>query len=431
MGLSGERVRQLENRLRAERGRDLPRPPLPQLDAALAAVARATPLPAPAVGTLLLEAGLTAVPFSADSLVRVARWLGRDLPFVMSGDGCDAVLLPRAAARAAAHAELIEARARRQVERCGAATLASLGDELAGEGVIVSGRQLRIVLEGSGTFVVVAPRWFSFSDARATGAFVRACRRMLAVTSPLPVESLHSGLCRHNSFRRLPPPPPIRVLAEAFSCHPCFVVEDGLVSSAQSLHPSIVGQLNAAILKILRRAPGHVLARTDLLDACHHAGLNLTSVNLYTTYSECLERVGPGLFAPRGAAAARPAAKRTVRSTASRRAGDVPLFGWSIDGRPWLETTVTPSTWANGVVHVPARLRPLLENRRFACLDTEGAPVTTLGVDRHGNSWGWTGFLRRAGAEPGQVVRATFDPVAGSAVMELMGDTCPSSAADG
>jgi len=77
---------------------------------------------------------------------------------------------------------------------------------------------------------------------------------------------------------------------------------------------------------------------------------------------------------------------------------------------------------------VPAELRPALEGRHFPCLDGDGARMTRLGIDLHGNSWGWTGFLRRAGAELGDVVRAVFDPVTGTAVLGLVDPSAPAPA---
>lgn len=418
-GLTGERVRQLEARVRRQYAVPGSQPPLLELEAALAAVARAAPLPASAVGRLLKETGLSAGPFCVESLICAAGLLGCDLPFVVSGSGTGAVVLPRLAGHAAAHAGLIESRARRQAERCGAFTVASLEEELAGGQVVVPRRQIKVVLETWGAVVACGERWFSFSDARTLGTFVRASRRMLAVTAPQSVESLHDGLRRHNAFRRLPTPPPPAVLAEVYRCHPAFVVEHGLVSSSEPIDRSVMGPLNLSIVDLLREAPGGVMARSELLDSCHRAGLNLTSVNLYTTYSECLERVGPALFAPRGAAVPPPGEVAPIR-TASRRRADCSLFGWTADGRPWMAGWVTPGTWANGVVHVPAGLRPALEGRRFSCQTGDGSPVTTLGVDGHGNSWGWTGYLRRAGVEPGRLVRAIFDTQAGTATLDVV-----------
>lgn len=418
-GLTGERVRQLEARVRRQYAVPGSQPPLPELEAALAAVARAAPLPASGVGRLLQEAGLCAGAFCVESLTCAAALLGCGLPFVVSGSGTGAVVLPRVAGYAAVHAGLIESRARRLAQRGGAFTMASLEQELADGEVVVPRRQIKVVLGTCGAVVPCGERWFSFSDARTTGTFVRATRRMLAVTSPQTVESLHDGLRRHNAFRRLPTPPPAAVLAEVYECHPAFVVEHGLVSSSTPIDPSVVGPLNRSIVDLLRRAPGGVLSRSELLDACHRAGLNLTSVNLYTTYSECLERIGPALFAPRGAEVPAPDEVAAMR-TASRRPADCSLFGRMPDGRPWMAGWVTAGTWANGVVHVPAALRPALEGRRFACQAGDGSPVTTLGVDGHGNSWGWTGYLRRAGVQPGQLVRAVFDTEAGTAALEVV-----------
>lgn len=418
-GLSGERVRQLESRVRKQHAAGAA-PPLPQLDAALDAVARAVPLPADRVADLLRQAGLTAGSFSAQSLMSAADLLGRPLPFVVTGSADSAVLLPQGAASAAAHASVIESRARRQVERTGASTVDALAEELEDEGIQVSSRQLRVVLESCTKAKVRSDGWFWFHRAGNGGAFVRATLRMLAVTSPLPVASLHDGLRRHNSFRRRPAPPPLDVLLGVYEDHPGFVVVGAEVSSRNPIDPDLVGPLNRQMMEILRAAPGKVLARAPLLDACHHAGLNLTSVNLYTTYSECLERIGPGLFAARGTAVPGSPPPRPRKRPAPRRPEDRPVCGWTPDGRPWLAGTVTAGTWANGVMHVPAELRPALAGRHFACVGVDGAAVTTIGVDSHGNSWGWTGFLRRCGASPGGIVRATFDPSDGTAVLEVI-----------
>lgn len=418
-GLSGERVRQLESRLRRQQLEATTTPDIPQLDAALAVVSRAVPLPASGVARLLLEAGLTAGAFSAESLRCAADLLGRDLPFVFSGTGRSTVLLPRVAATGVGHAPAIESRARRQAERCGASTLERLERELIDDdGLVVTRRQLRVVLDTSGSVASLQHGWFAFRDARSSGAFVRASLRMLAVTPSLSVTSLRDGLRRHNAFRRLADPPPASVLTEVYRCHPAFRLDGAKVSATHATDPAVVGPLNQRMVEILRAAPGGVLARSELLDACHGAGLNLTSVNLYTTYSECLERVGPGLFAARGSVVEPPA--RAVVKRRPARSDDGPVHGWTPGGRPWLAGRVTPGIWANGVVHVPAELRPALEGRHFPGTDTKGAPVTTLGIDCHGNSWGWTGFLRRAGAQLGDVVRAVFDPDAGTAVLEVV-----------
>ncbi|HVM01862.1 MAG TPA: hypothetical protein VM263_04260, partial [Acidimicrobiales bacterium] len=187
------------------------------------------------------------------------------------------------------------------------------------------------------------------------------------------------------------------------------------LQDAQVEGPDGVGPLNLRILEILRSAPGGVMPRTLLLEACHDAGLNLTSVNLYTTYSECLERVGPGMFAARGTA--HPSGAATRRAPSPRAVEEWPACGWTPDGRPWLAGRVSAGTWANGVLHVPAEVQPALRGRRFRAPAAAGG---TVGVDHHGNSWGWTGFLRRSGAALGDVVRATFDPGAATVVLDVV-----------
>jgi hypothetical protein len=215
----------------------------------------------------------------------------------------------------------------------------------------------------------------------------------------------------------------VAVLTKIYRCHPSFRLQGNMVTAAQPVDPMLMGPLNERMVEVLRAAPGGVLPRAQLLASCHDAGLNLTSVNLYTTYSECVERVGPGLFAARGSVV--PAHARTVvkRRPAGRAEA---VHGHMPDMRPWLSWRVTPGMWANGVVHVPAELRPVLEGHRFSCLDADGTQLAaTVGIDCHGNSWGWTGFLRRAGAQLGDVVRAVFDPVGATAVLEVLDTADP------
>lgn len=426
-GLSGERVRQLESKIKKIFSEEDAPPPPPLLDVALATVARAAPIPAAAVASLLARAGVSEGPFSAESLLGAASLFELPLPFVVMSAGDRVAFLPQTARAASVHADLIELRARRQVERCGATTTALLATDMADQGVDVGSLQIEAVLEMRTALVDCGDGWFSFRDAGVAGAFVGASRRMLAVSSPLSVDSLHDGLRRHNAFRRLGDPAPPSVLAGVYRRDPRFVEEDGLVWSVEPVPETVIGPVDRAMIAILRRAPNGVLARSDLLDACYTAGLNLSSVNLYMTYSECLDRVGPALFVARGTAVAPPAQGREPRRPVRRE--DAPMIGWTADGRPWLASRVSTRMWANGVVHVAAALRPLLEGRRFACRGPDGAPLTTLGVDHTGNSWGWARFLRRVDAQPGSVVRATFDVGDCTAVLELV-ERMPPAVAD-
>ncbi|MDP9387263.1 MAG: hypothetical protein M3Q48_04890, partial [Actinomycetota bacterium] len=429
-GVSGERVRQIEAKVHAGRARSGHTTTLPQLDQALAVVERALPVRADEVGELLRAAGASAGPFCAESLEAAASLLGRALPFVTSGHGSDAVLLPRVAADAAAHARRIENRARRLVERSGATTLDDLERDLVHEGLAIPRRHLLVVLQGCGTAVVREDGWFWFRHTRNDGPFARATRRMLAVNDPLPLASLHEGLRRHNAFRRIPVLPPPSVLAAVYATDPTVRIEGGTVRAVEPVPADAMGDLNRRIVDILRAAPHHVLARCDLLEACHEAGLNLASVNLYTSYSECLERMGSGVLAPRGTVVDEEAVRaRQRRREPWRRDEDRPAWGWTPDGRPWVQASITTSTWANGVLHVPAEVRPVLAGRRFATRDQAGACPTMLGVDRHGNSWGWTGFLRRCGGRPGDVVRAEFDLSAGIVGLALTRLAAPAAAA--
>lgn len=426
LGLSAERVRQLETRLRERQRRVGLRGGVPELDDALATVRAALPLPAGDVERLLVEAGVTARPFGVRSLVCAAEFLGREVPFVVGAGDPEAVLLP-AGLVSLPDRDTVLAVARAQVDRHGASSYAELAHELAARSVTLSRDALATVLESAGA-AVAGDEWFWFPGRGTARAFAQSSLRMLAVTTPLPVASLRDGLRRHSVPRGHRVLPPVAVLHRVYQDHPAFDVDDG--GSVRPATPvdteALLGDVNRRLVSILRAAPGGFLDRGSLLEASRAAGLNASSISFYLCYSECIERVGVRMYAPRGAQVdpCAVAAREEALGSRDRRHPEL-WVGWTATGDPFLVTDLTSSTAVRCALQVPAALRSVLQGRRFAPATAGGRGTSEVLVDRHGQLWGWSDLVQNADAEPGDVVRATFRMARGTVDVEVGGADLP------
>lgn len=421
LGVTGERIRQLAAGLVRNRASSCPFPYLPQVDVALTTVAGVLPLRGPEVGPLLMDAGVAAGPFSIESLAAAAAFLGRPLPFTVSTSRGETVVLALRTGGVVGQESEVAAAARRLARRCGAATVAELAPELRAAGVLATRRQVLLALEQLDDVAFGTGGWFWLRGDHTSGTFVRASLRMLAVKAPLPLASLREGLCRRCTFRRLPAPPPETVLREVYAASPFFVVgPDGAIAPRDpAAAESELSGAHRRLVELMKAAPGGILDRNALQRAAHDAGLSVTTANCYAAYSECVERVGRGLFAARGTVVA--PAGEGGRARPVRRAGVDQVVVRTADGKPVVVTRLTASSWGSGVLHIPAVLRREIGGGPFEGLSTSGEAITTVTVDRHGNSWGWAAVLRGAGAEPGDVVRATFDEPGATVVIEVGG----------
>ncbi|HVE47256.1 MAG TPA: sigma factor-like helix-turn-helix DNA-binding protein [Acidimicrobiales bacterium] len=304
VGLTRERVRQLESKaVDRRRVAACPVPYVPQLDAALARVAEALPLAARDLPRFLFEAGITgSSSFGVESLTSAAAFLGRKVPFDLVGSGAEAVLISPDTVILRGQETRIRSIARAQVAKSGASNCMEVARELGEEADILDYDLLALIVRSTDGAVMGDAGWFWFVDSdSANSPFIKVSLGMLAVTTPLSIRSLLGGLRRRAAFRRLAVPP-AHVLDSVYATHPSFVVgDDQMVWPAREVDPEeVLGDLDQAVLEILRGAPDQTLDRSQLVHECRIAGLNLASLNRYLTYSPSVEEVGDDRFAPRG-----------------------------------------------------------------------------------------------------------------------------------
>lgn len=305
VGLTRERVRQLERKaVERRQAAACPVPYVPQLDAALSRVAEALPLAARDMPRLLFGAGIIGgSSFGVDSLTSAAGFLGREVPFDVVGSGAEAVLVSPDTAFLPGQGTRIRSIARAQVAKSGASNCMEVARELGAAADILDYDLLALIVRSTDGAVMGDAGWFWFVDSEsANNPFIKVSLGMLAVTTPLSIRSLLGGLRRRAAFRRLAVLPPAHVLESVYATHPSFVVgDDQMVWPAKEVDPEeVLGELDRAVLEILRAAPDQTLDRAQLVHECRIAGLNLASANRYLTYSPSIEEVGEDRFAPRG-----------------------------------------------------------------------------------------------------------------------------------
>lgn len=397
-GVSRERVRQLEGRLKKQLETVNY---VPQVDRAIAVLNEAAARLEPQAADVLFRSGISRKLFHPHGVLTAAEYLDRPTDFVISPDGGgvqmrgDTLLQPLTIAfrsltdvnHVASVAEL-EARAREL----------GLNDQLTSDVV----RSFVDRMEAA-VWLDTEHNWFW--DGRDTSLYSSAVK-ILAVTGSVRLETLRTGVLRNFRTKNTSlPRSAFSGLCRAFG----FQVEsDGTVQSAIPLSPEeILGSIEYAIFKVLSQND-FVMRGTDLRNECVAAGVNRSSFFVYLSYSPILERLATGVYALRG--------KRIDPSQVSYLAGSLPSseparrdHGWTKDGALWLGYEVSLNIYDSGVVFIPSGVRSMLGEQKLELFTVEGIRVGTFVISNTGNAWGLTPFINRRGVEIGDHLVVTID----------------------
>lgn len=310
--------------------------------------------------------------------------------------------------------------AKRLARASAASNLDFLQDRLVEQGTRLGRDLLKHVLDGVPT-IVRKDSWFWVEEASPHDRLANVARKVLAINQPQTVRSVREALRRRLAFKAIEPTPPGYIVSTILGRHPEFRVEDDLVYSEAPLEMSeVLGDLELAMVSILKESIGGVLTRPELMAACYDRGLNMHSVGVYTSYSPCLERVGPGIWAPRGETVD-PIQVELAKERLGR-VGDRPTKdgGWTPDGSPWFAFELTKSNIAGPVASVDPAIRAVLKGRNLPLLTQGGVDVGRLGFSDDGTSaWGFTRAISVLGGEPEDVIRVEIDLVARTAKATL------------
>jgi hypothetical protein len=157
------------------------------------------------------------------------------------------------------------------------------------------------------------------------------------------------------------------------------------------------------------------------LQRCHEADINMSTAGVYLTYDPYIGRIVPNVWAARGTSVSPAVLEVLIDGSASPR-GAKRSTGWTADGHPWLAFPISATFLSSPAVALPRGLERLLVGREFEATSADGLGVGQITTDTTGAFlYGWHTFVRVLGADVGDVIRTTFDLVAGQVLLDLGG----------
>jgi hypothetical protein len=217
--------------------------------------------------------------------------------------------------------------------------------------------------------------------------------------------------------------PPKYVLKSYYERNPEFIVTGEELGTSQPLdYRAELGVTEAILVDVLRSAPACVLDRTSFANEAVKRLMNLNTFGVYSTYSPVILHVETDIWSLRGVKVD-PAAVQAVREANAQRPREKRLIdhGWTQDGGLWFASRL-PENPASLVVGVPGSIKRYVSGRQFEARDDDDLPQGTIRVNDDGNSYGFGPYLRRRGADAGDILIVEFDLADGHAVLRLGDD---------
>jgi hypothetical protein len=398
LGVSRERVRQIEKKVTQELHSDTF---FPSLDRAVETLEQLANTMEPNAATVLSDRGITEHPFLPQGVVNAAKVLGRPLRFEVSNDrrmvqlpGDDQLLPFRLALKSMANVNYIAPVAEFE------ARITDISGSTVGES------QVRSFLDRYDNVVWLNSErtWFWLQQKEGRNRYINAIKKILSVTNGIGLETLRDGVLRHHRTRRMSLP---RNIFEALCRAAGLQNHSGIISHPGSLEVSEeLAPIEQLFVKVLRRSD-NVASTAELRDGCLSLGVNRHSFFVYLTYSPIIERLSQGVYGLRGAPIdpSRVAHILGSLATAPRALQD---HGWTGDGAVWLGYTVTPSVFDTAVVSVPAAVHKSLGDRRFELFTSDASAIGNLTI-RKASCWGFGPFINRRGVDIGDTIIIAID----------------------
>lgn len=390
---------------------------LPQLDEAIRIFEDAAPIPAGDAPNLLIEAGICSSDFSAESVIAAASDLQRTTSLGVRKIKGKRILVSDEDERATSRLFTV---ARTQSGASGATNVTEVLAQIEEEdGSSIDSGRAAVLLENMEKINFLDSQWFWMPGIpKERNRLRNISRRMLSVASPMSVSKLRGGVRREYSFRNSAGSfkwtllaPPINIMTEWYKQHPEFRVdESGNVTHVDHLESrKELGDVDQALVEVLRSSPTTVLDRSSIREACLSRGINPHSLEVALTYSAVLDHVDTNIWTLRGVVVD-PASIAVVRDLNAQkpRHKRVRDFGWTSDGNVWI-SVVTPAYTYMSVFGVPGAIKKFLAGQKFRALSHGGKDVGNVGITDAGTAYGYQPFLKQFGADEGDTFLLEFD----------------------
>lgn len=245
-------------------------------------------------------------------------------------------------------------------------------------------------------------------DSPHSSRLTNTARSILSVNSPQTVASIHEGCRRLWKFRKLDILPPLDAMRAFFDVSPHFVLETDSVTALEPLdYHDILGDVTATIIDVLKSTPHQAMDRHSLHEACIEAGIKRSTIGIWTTYAEWMERVAPNVWGLRGGSP-NPGAVLAIQESARLRSKAEPhrkQWAWAADGEIVQTMDVTTSLLDTGVLSFEAEVHDVLAGRALNVM-VSGVQVTIAKIGaEHGFSWGWHPALKELAVAKGDVLQ--------------------------
>ena len=412
VGLSRERVRQLERRLLDAVNEAAPW--MPVLDKALKAVADAEPARHEDIANQLVENGLMGTSFSISSLISAGRVFGRDPSFRYDHEAG----LVHAAGMTIPPLR-VASEARRLTAHWGASTVDILLTQL-GESEVTDPAVLRLQLEAVPNFHWLddEKEWF-WVKGTARNRLLNQVEKIMSVAGSIDISELREGAGRHyrmEGFR-----PPREVLAQLCEQSGLYLRDGDTIIEGPELASweDVLQSTNERRIAEVLFEFGPVMRRDDLERiAVDERGLNRSSFYVYLGHSPIIERYGPGVYGLRGARVTAGEVNALIPPRVrTKRLID---HSWTADGQVWIAFKLSFPAIQSGVLTVPAPLQRLISGS-YLLFTEQDRPIGTL-VVKGNRMWGVGPFYRRWGVEEGDYLVVTIDIDRGRATVEVGGE---------
>jgi Bacterial RNA polymerase, alpha chain C terminal domain len=437
LDLTRERIRQIQERLTAKINSHLPTQKvfLPQLEQAIDVLERSLPLTTTEASCLLRDKGITTALFSIGNIQSVCERLHHDCSFLIVNSGPShgnqQVLV---SVHETTNVRSLLQVARRLAGASGIANIYDVAERVASGEEDMDPRNAALVLgQASNVIEFLSDDWFWVTNIPNDRNRLRnTCRRMLSVVSPISLKEIRTGLRRHYSYRASSSKhysetgrsslrvPPLDVLGQFFKKHPEFTIdEQNLVSSVPFLdYRKELGDTERTMVDVLRSSPSGLLDRNSFRRQCVSRGMNPTTFDMYTSFSPIISHPDLNVWGLRGMDV-NPAAIAAIQEANAQRSREkrVQDFGWSNEGNIWLKVRLGQNV-QSFVVGCPSGISKYILGCEFSAFGDDDQRCGT--IKSSGSSlYGFSPYLRKAGADEGDVLEIVFNIEKGEAYLSL------------
>jgi hypothetical protein len=207
-------------------------------------------------------------------------------------------------------------------------------------------------------------------------------------------------------MRQFPPPPPVEVLGALFERDPRFIRSGETLKLAEPVPPDR-STIQGRLATIIRESPQRTVHRAVLIDRAINAGMNLSSVGVYLTYSDILVSVGQSCLTVVGD---QPTAKDREEAAQLAAAIRLPtsLRYTSSDSTTTISIVVGHSFLGSGALAIRQTIARRFGNDRFPIFGG-GQQRGHVGISGRANLFGLTPALTALGIGPGDTLTVSID----------------------